>query len=86
MVVSGFSLADIDEALGELASLAEVVEVRFCWRPQLRDPGDELVLEASVNGRVDALVTHNVRDFADAAPFFGLRVARPSEIVGAVGS
>lgn len=79
--VSGPSLADVDEALAGLAALIEPAEVRFVWRPQLRDPGDELVLEAAVNGRVGALVTHNVRDFVEAAPRFGIRVARPGDIV-----
>jgi hypothetical protein len=32
-------------------------------RPPLRDPNDEMVLEAAVNGRADALVTFNVRDY-----------------------
>ena len=55
--------------------------MRFRWRPQLADPGDEMVLEAAVGGRADALVTHNVRDFATAARRFGLEVARPGELV-----
>jgi hypothetical protein len=33
------------------------------WRPLLRDPGDELVLEAAANGRAAAIVTFNERDF-----------------------
>jgi hypothetical protein len=36
------------------------------WRPQLSDPGDELVPEAAVNGHADALVTYNLRHFAGA--------------------
>jgi len=41
--------------------------VHLRWRPQLRDPDDGLVLEAAVNGRADALVTDNVKDFRDVA-------------------
>jgi predicted nucleic acid-binding protein len=40
-----------------------------------------MVLEAAVNGRADALVTHNVADFAEAATRFGLRVATPRELL-----
>ncbi len=32
------------------------VEVHFLWRPQLRDPADELVLEAAVNASARACV------------------------------
>jgi predicted nucleic acid-binding protein len=32
---------------------------------QLRDPGDELVLEAAVNGHANAIVTFNQKDFGE---------------------
>jgi len=57
------------------------VDVHFRWRPQLRDPGDELVLEAAVNGRADALVTHNVDDFEGVASRFGLSVMQPRALL-----
>ena len=75
------TVGDMDAVLGALASLIEPVEVHILWRPQLRDPGDELVLEAAVNGRAEALVTHNVADFAEAAPRFGLPLLRPGEML-----
>jgi hypothetical protein len=39
------SLADVDRVLGVLAVAIEPVAVHLRWRPQLRDPDDELVLE-----------------------------------------
>ncbi len=78
---SGFSVAEIDTLLRAMAGVIEAVEVHIAWRPQLRDPDDELVFEAAINGRAEALVTHNIKDFVEAAPRFGLRVARPAEIV-----
>ncbi len=79
--VSGLSLADVDRVLGVLAVATEPVAVHLRWRPQLRDPDDELVLEAAVNGRADALVTYNVKDFRDVAPRFGVRIARPVDLL-----
>ena len=32
-----------------LIALAAPVMVHYRWRPQLRDPGDEMLLEAAVN-------------------------------------
>ncbi len=80
-IAHGLTLPDIDRFLAALASASQAVEVSFQWRPQLRDPDDELVLEAAVNGRADALVTHNVRDFAKGADRFGMRVLRPGELL-----
>jgi hypothetical protein len=38
-----------------------------------------MVLEAAINGRAAALVTHNLRDLADAGKAFGIPVIRPAE-------
>src|SRR4051812_19694983 len=78
--VSGLSLADVDRVLGVLAVAIEPIAVHMRWRPQLKDPDDELVLEAAVNGRADALVTDNVRDVRDVAARFGIRIARPVDL------
>jgi putative PIN family toxin of toxin-antitoxin system len=77
----GLGLSGIEEFLSELAALIVPVEVHFQWRPQVRDPGDEMVLEAAVNGRADALVTYNITDFLSAGERFGIPVLRPSELL-----
>ncbi|CAO3440344.1 putative toxin-antitoxin system toxin component, PIN family [Azospirillum endophyticum] len=84
--VHGFSVADLDQFLSELAAVLEPVDVYFTWRPQLSDPTDEMVLEAAVNGRAEVLVTHNVRNFAGAAPRFGIPVLRPAEFLRGVAT
>ncbi|MFT4242082.1 MAG: putative toxin-antitoxin system toxin component, PIN family [Acidovorax sp.] len=76
--VSGWSAADVDAVLAELAGLLEPVNLHYRWRPQLSDPVDEMVLEAAVNAAADALVTYNRRDFSPAARF-GLPVLAPPE-------
>ena len=58
-----FSPRDLTVFLDAIVDLLEPVDIWFLWRPQLRDPGDELVLEAAVNARADAIATFNRRDF-----------------------
>ena len=77
----GLSLADVDRFLSAIASASEPVEVSISWRPQLADADDEMVFEAAVNGRAEALVTHNIRDFVAAAGSFNLRVVKPGEFL-----
>ncbi|RUU28408.1 MAG: putative toxin-antitoxin system toxin component, PIN family [Mesorhizobium sp.] len=79
--IHGLSLADLDRLLAGFAVLAEPVELHFLWRPQLNDPKDEMVLEAAINGRADALVTHNRRDFVTAAGRFEVPVVSPAELL-----
>ena len=74
---AGLKLGDLAVFLDSLASIAEPVPIHFLWRPQLRDPADELVLEAAVNSGADALLSFNVRHFQRAAARFDLRVSQP---------
>jgi hypothetical protein len=47
------------------------------WRPQLRDPNDEMVLETAVTGQADAIVTFNMGDFGEAPGRFGIELFLP---------
>jgi putative PIN family toxin of toxin-antitoxin system len=80
-LVHGLTVEEIDEFLSELAAIIEPVDVHFQWRPQTRDPNDEMVLEAAINGQADAIVTYNVADFAEAGDHFEISVLRPGELL-----
>jgi putative PIN family toxin of toxin-antitoxin system len=77
----GLEVEYVDKFLAEIAGLIEPVQIWFLWRPQLADAGDELVLEAAINGQADAIVTHNKRDFEPAAGRFGLGVWSPADLL-----
>ena len=62
--------------LNALCAVCTPVEISFLWRPMLRDPNDEMVLEVAVNGGADWLLTFNARDFAGAERL-GVRIERP---------
>jgi len=76
-LAAGLSVRQVGIFLDAIVAMAEPVHTYFLWRPQLRDPNDEMVLEAAVNGRADALVTFNVRDYGTAASQFGVEVLLP---------
>ena len=78
-LAAGLPEPEVNRFLDVIVAVAEPVEPRFLWRPQLRDPGDEMVLEAAVNGRADALVTFNIRHFGETPRRFGIDVLRPGE-------
>jgi putative PIN family toxin of toxin-antitoxin system len=83
-LASGLSEKDVAAFVDGLISLAEPVLSFFRWRPQLRDPGDELVLEAAVNGQAEAIVTFNERDLREAKRMFGIAVIRPGEALARI--
>ena len=78
VMASGLSLQEVGVFLDAVVALVEPVESHFLWRPQLRDPADELVLEAAVNGRAQAIVTFNQRDFGATPGRFGIEVVAPA--------
>jgi putative PIN family toxin of toxin-antitoxin system len=78
-LAAGLSEGEVEIFLDAVVAMAEPVETHFLWRPQLRDPGDEMVLEAAVNGQADLLVTFNVRDFGPVPPRFGIEVMIPRD-------
>lgn len=75
---AGISREEADVFVTYLISRAEPVPIHYQWRPLLRDPGDEMVLEAAVNWGADGLVSFNQRDFGGAPARFGIRLMRPS--------
>jgi putative PIN family toxin of toxin-antitoxin system len=78
-LATGMSLEAIDLFLAALASSCKGTEPNFRWRPQLADPGDEMILEAALNGGATAIVTHNFKDFGAATTQFGIAVLTPQE-------
>lgn len=76
---SGLSATEVNAVLDALVARSEPIRLRFLWRPQLRDPADEMVLETAVNGVADRLVTFNLRHLGQAALKFGIVALAPPE-------
>jgi putative PIN family toxin of toxin-antitoxin system len=81
---SGLTRREVDAFMDALIAMAVPVETHFLWRPQLRDPNDEMVLEAAVNGHADALVTFNLRDFGTVPSEFGVELLLPRMAIGRI--
>lgn len=77
LLASGLSASQVGIFLDAVVGMATPVETHFLWRPYLRNPNDELVLEAAVNGQAAAIVTFNQRDFGAIPLQFGVEVLSP---------
>jgi predicted nucleic acid-binding protein len=85
-LAAGLSEAEARVFVDSLIAMAEPVRSFYRWRPQLRDPGDEMVLEAAVNGKASAIVTFNEKDLREARQSFGIEVLRPGEVLRRIES
>jgi predicted nucleic acid-binding protein len=84
LAASGLTERDVGVLLDAVIAVAEPVRLAFLWRPQLRDPDDDMVLEAAINGHADRLVTFNRRHFAAAGDRFGIVVSSPRDVLEAM--
>ncbi len=80
----GLTHDDVDRLMEYWCGVAHLQETHFLWRPILRDPKDDHVLELAVGAGCGLIVTHNVRDFARSEGF-RVSVIRPGEFLRRIG-
>jgi putative PIN family toxin of toxin-antitoxin system len=80
----GLTHADIDDILDYFCRVGRKRKIHFLWRPFLKDPQDDHVLELAVEAGCHYIVTHNVRDFSGSERF-GVRVVTPKEFLRELG-
>jgi len=66
----------VEDIVDYLCNVGRHVEVYYLWRPFLRDPSDDMILEVAVADSCDGIVTYNVRDFVGVEQF-GLQLWTP---------
>lgn len=82
---TGLTSSQLDDVLDYLCSVAIRQDVFYLWRPMLRDPKDDLVLELAVAAQCRDVITFNLRDFAGSERF-GVKVRRPHELLAEIGA
>jgi putative PIN family toxin of toxin-antitoxin system len=76
----GLAETEVTGLVDYLCAIGHRQEIHFLWRPMLRDPRDEAMLELAVAARCRAVITHNIRDF-EGAGRFGVAVLTPGAFV-----
>lgn len=74
----------VNDVLDYLCSVAHHQEIHFLWRPFLKYPKDDLVLEVAVASRSSSIITFNEKDFAGVEQF-GIKVETPGRFLGQLG-
>jgi len=71
--------SQIDDVVDYLSAKSVHHKIYYLWRPVLKDPGDDFVLELAVKAQA-RIVTWNVADFKRAQPL-GVLVQTPGEFL-----
>jgi putative PIN family toxin of toxin-antitoxin system len=85
LTTTGLTSTDVEDILDYLCSVAGRHSIFYLWRPQLKDPKDDFILELAVRAECDVIVTFNTRDFAGSERF-GIRVMTPKEFLTLIRS
>jgi putative PIN family toxin of toxin-antitoxin system len=80
----GLTYSDIDDIVDYICKVAEHRDIYYLWRPFLKDPKDDMVLEVAVESESEFIVTHNVRDFTGIEQF-GLQATTPKQLLEKIG-
>jgi putative PIN family toxin of toxin-antitoxin system len=79
------SHSDIDDILDYLCSVSEQRKIHFLWRPFLKDPADDMVLELAVVSESEyILTTYNKKDFQGSEKF-GVKIITPKGFLKQIG-
>ena len=75
---------EIDAVLNMICKNASECSVSFRWRPYLKDPGDDFILELAVQFQSEYIITYNKRDFVGVEEF-GIALVTPKEFLQLIG-
>ena len=72
--------------LDDVFSVCSWVEIHYLWRPNLRDEGDNHVLELALSGGAEVVITQNLKDFraGDLQMMNHIRFLHPRECLALV--
>lgn len=80
----GLATTDIGAIIDYICSVAEHYKVYYLWRPFLRNPSDDMVLELAVSSNAYAIVTYNKADFKGIEQL-GVKTVSPKEFLEELG-
>ena len=70
----------VEVILDNLCALSEFQKIYFLWRPYLKDPKDDHVLEVAVASQTRIIVTHNIKDFIGIGKY-GIQAIPPKDLL-----
>ena len=79
-LVSGLTFEEINAILDYILSESSIRKIFYLWRPFLKDPKDDLVIEVAVESRSEYIITFNKRDY-NGIEKFGIKAVTPQEFL-----
>ena len=81
LAAAELSARDVLDLLDDLCAVLRPVAIDVSWRPQSPDNGDDLVIDAAVNGLATAIATFNLKHLREPAARFGIVAETPADLL-----
>ena len=75
-----FTDSDIEDFIDYLCKVGIKTKLFYLWRPYLKDPFDDHVLEVTIQSNANIIVTYNKKDFREAEDL-GIKILSPKEFL-----
>ncbi len=82
---TGLTAKELDDILDYVVSQSEHQKIFYLWRPCLKDPNDDMVLELAVAAGSEYIVTFNLKDFKGSETF-GVAAITPRDFLLKMGA
>jgi len=70
----------IDAILDTICQISRKSKIFFLWRPFLRDPKDDFILELAIESESEYIITYNKKHFKNIEKF-GIKLLDPKEFL-----
>ena len=72
----------VSDKLGTVHLVCRLIDVSYLWRPNLKDEGDNFIVELAVAGNANYIVTKNLKDFRQSELVFdSFKVITPKQLL-----
>ena len=75
----------IEDILNYLCMVSTHYEIYYLWRPILKDPKDDMILELAVTAQCKYIVTYNIKDFKGIENF-GIKPLSAKDFLRTIGA
>ena len=73
---------EIKQLFAAYLNTSQWIQIYYLWRPNLRDEGDNHLIELAIAGNAKLIVTNNIKDFQNSELLFpNLSILKPEQIL-----
>jgi len=70
-----------EELFNAYLSTCRYNKIYYTWRPNLKDEGDNFLVELAVSSGAEVILTYNLKDFKNAELIFAHKITTPEEFI-----